>query len=61
MSSVGRYMANPGKEHWKLVEWILHYLRGSLGMCLHFRKYINRVIGYVDSDFTGDLDKRRFR
>jgi hypothetical protein len=26
MSLVSRYMANPGKEHWKAVQWIFRYL-----------------------------------
>ena len=26
---VSRYMANPGKEHWKIVKWILRYLSGT--------------------------------
>ena len=28
MSLVSRYMSNPGKEHWKSVQWIFRYLRG---------------------------------
>ncbi|KAL4559971.1 hypothetical protein LXL04_032119 [Taraxacum kok-saghyz] len=28
VSMVSRYMANPGKEHWKAVQWIFRYLRG---------------------------------
>ena len=59
VSSVSRYMANPGKEHWKAVQWILRYLRGSSEVCLHFKKYRHRVISFVDSDFIGDFDKRR--
>ena len=59
VSSINRYMANPGKEHWKAVQWILRYLRGSSRVCLHFGRCRDRVIGYVDSDFAGDLDKRR--
>ncbi|KAG8503539.1 hypothetical protein CXB51_001508 [Gossypium anomalum] len=30
VSAVSRYMANPGKEHWKAVQWILRYLRVAL-------------------------------
>ena len=29
VSVVSRYMANPGKEHWKAVVWILRYLAGT--------------------------------
>ncbi|KAG8474632.1 hypothetical protein CXB51_031261 [Gossypium anomalum] len=59
VSAVSRYMANPGKEHWKAVQWILRYLRGTTDVCLQFGKTKDRVIGYVDADFAGDLDRRR--
>ena len=59
VSVVSRYMANPGKEHWKAVQWILRYLCGSTDVCLQFGKSRDGVVGYVDSDYAGDLDKRR--
>jgi hypothetical protein len=59
MSVVARYMSNLGKEHWKVVQWIFRYLCGSLSACLYFGKYGNGLIGYVDSDYGGDLDWRR--
>ena len=34
VSAVSRYMANPGKEHWKAVQWIFRYLRNSTDACL---------------------------
>ncbi|KAK5773528.1 hypothetical protein PVK06_049834 [Gossypium arboreum] len=59
VSAVSRYMANPGKEHWKVVQWILRYLRGTTNVCLQFGRTKDGVIGYVDADFAGDLDRRR--
>ncbi|PHT54012.1 hypothetical protein CQW23_08474 [Capsicum baccatum] len=59
VSAVRRYMANPSKEHWKVVHWIFRYLHGSYDICLQFERNRDGVIGYVDSDFAGDLDKRR--
>ncbi|KAG8498715.1 hypothetical protein CXB51_005041 [Gossypium anomalum] len=59
VSGVSRYMANPGKEHWKAVQWILRYLRGTTDVCLQFGRTEDGVIGYVDADFAGDLDRRR--
>ncbi|KAG8474805.1 hypothetical protein CXB51_031510 [Gossypium anomalum] len=59
VSAVSRYMANPGKEHWKAVQWILRYLRGTTDVCLQFGRTEDGVIGYVDADFAGDLDRRR--
>jgi hypothetical protein len=29
VSVVSRFMSKPGKEHWKAVQWILEYLRGT--------------------------------
>ena len=29
VSVVSRYMANPGKDHWQAVRWILRYLSGT--------------------------------
>jgi hypothetical protein len=57
MSLVSRYMSNPGKEHWRAVEWIFRYLRGTTDHCLKFRRTDKGLIGYVDSDYAGDLDK----
>ena len=59
VSAVSRYMANPGKEHWKAVQWILRYLRGTTDVCLQFGRTRDGVIRYVDADFARDLDKRR--
>eukprot|EP00253_Pinus_taeda_P022497 PITA_22497 len=62
MSNVGvvsRYMANPGKEHWSVVKCVLRYLRGTSSYCITYNKSSEFVCGYVESDFAGDLDKRR--
>lgn len=61
-SLVSRYMALPGKRHWEAVKWVLRYLKGAKEASLHYRRNdqaLNEVFGYVDSDFAGDLDKRR--
>ncbi|KAH9651743.1 Integrase catalytic domain-containing protein [Citrus sinensis] len=44
VSVVSKYMANPGQEHWKVVIWVLRYLKGTSD---------------YDADFAGDLDKKR--
>ena len=62
ISVVSRYMANPGKEHWQATKWILRYLRGTANIGLVYDRASTdsgSVIGYVDSDFVGDLDKRK--
>ncbi|KAG8475436.1 hypothetical protein CXB51_032203 [Gossypium anomalum] len=59
VSAVSRYMVNPSKEHWKTVQWILRYLRGTTDVCLQFGRTEDGVIGCVDANFAGDLDRRR--
>jgi hypothetical protein len=52
-------MANPGKEHWNVVQWIFRYLRGTSKACLKFGRTGGGLVGYVDSDYGANLDKRR--
>ena len=59
VSAISRYMEKPNKEHWKAVQWIMQYLCESSSVFLQFGKNRDGVIGYVDSDYVGDLDKRR--
>ena len=59
---VSRFMANPGKEHWKAVKWIFRYLVGTVDKALVFggadfrRNSSNVIEGFVDSDYAGCLD-----
>ncbi|KAL4337997.1 hypothetical protein AHAS_Ahas12G0166100 [Arachis hypogaea] len=57
---VSRFMADSGKEHWNVVKRILKYIKGTLNVALYFGGSEFIVNGYVDSDFAGDLDKRKF-
>nr|GEV94323.1 retrotransposon protein, putative, Ty1-copia subclass [Tanacetum cinerariifolium] len=62
VSVVSRYMHNPGKMHWEAVKCILRYLKGTSNIGLSFEKgraSPNGVVGYVDSDYAGDLDARK--
>ena len=53
------YMKNPGKEHWKVVQWILEYFRGTTSHALHFGGSDSVLQGYVDADMASDKDSRR--
>ena len=53
-------MHNPGKTHWHAAKWILRYILGTVDLGLKFEKNEDSLVtGYVDSDYAGDLDKRR--
>nr|GEV15396.1 Gag-Pol polyprotein [Tanacetum cinerariifolium] len=53
---VSRYMEKPGREHWEAVKRILRYIKGASDVKLCFGDLYLIVAGYVDSDYTGDLD-----
>ncbi|KAH9783217.1 hypothetical protein KPL71_009226 [Citrus sinensis] len=57
--AVSRYMANPGGEHWIDVKRILRYIKRTSDVALCYRGSEFTIRGYVDSDFVGDLDKRK--
>jgi len=56
---VSRYMSNPGKEHCRALKWILRYLKGNSDMVLCFGGMDVQLVGYVGSDFAGDVDSQR--
>uniref|UniRef100_A0A803KS96 Uncharacterized protein n=1 Tax=Chenopodium quinoa TaxID=63459 RepID=A0A803KS96_CHEQI len=56
---VSRFMANLGKIHWEAVKWILRYLKGTIDTGLCFGGDNCQISGSVDSDYAGDLDRRR--
>lgn len=62
VSVVSRYMHDPGKGHWQAVKWILRYLQNTVDVGLTFeqdKSHGQCIVGYCDSDYAGDLDKRR--
>ena len=62
VSMVSRFMANLSYEHWKAIQWIMRYLKGNLEVSLIYGGKDSNghtLIGYVDVDFVGDLDKKR--
>nr|GEX10440.1 retrotransposon protein, putative, Ty1-copia subclass [Tanacetum cinerariifolium] len=63
VSVVSRYLANPDKNHWEAVKWILKYLRGTANVGLVYGtnrgNYVD-VAGFVDSDYAKDPNKCRY-
>jgi ATP-binding cassette subfamily B (MDR/TAP) protein 1 len=52
-------MANPGRKHWNTIKRILRYIKGTSDAVLYYGGLEFTVKGYVDSDFAGDLEKRK--
>lgn len=59
---MSRFMSKPEKAHWEATKWILRYLKGTIDVGLKYTgsDYSKvEVEGYCDSDYAGDLTKRR--
>ena len=62
VSVVSKYMHDPGQGHWQAVRWILRYLQNTLDVGLTFEQdepLGQCIVGYCDSDYASDLNKRR--
>jgi hypothetical protein len=53
----GRYLSNPGMNHWKAAKRVLRYLQRTKNHMLTYRRSDKlEVIGYTDSDFASYMD-----
>ena len=59
VGAVSQYMVNHSREHWIAVKRILRYIKGTLNVALCYGGSNFTVRGYAESDFAGDLDKRK--
>jgi hypothetical protein len=58
---LGRYLSNPGMDHWNIIKWVMRYLQRIKDYMLTYRKSDQlKIIGYSDSDFARCQDSCRF-
>ena len=57
---LGRYLSNPGHDHWVAAKKVMRYLQRTKDFMLVYRRVDNlEVVGYSDSDFGGCSDDRK--
>ena len=60
VNALGRYLSNPGLNHWKAVKKVMKYLQGTKDYMLAYKRSDQlEVTGYSDSDFAGCPDDRK--
>ena len=60
VSVLSRFQSNPGPAHWKAMLHLLAYPKGSINYRItYLRGGDLSPIGFVDADYTGDIDTRR--
>ena len=57
---LGRYLSNPGSQHWKAAKKVLMYLQGTKDLMLTYqRTNILDVVGFYDADFSSCIDDKK--
>ena len=56
VSKLSRFVSNPGDEHWKALETVMRYLKGTTSYEIHYSGYPKVLEGYSDSNWISDAD-----
>src|SRR3954470_22143108 len=59
---LGRYLSNPGVDHWRAAKRVVRYLQRTKDYMLTYKRSESdqlEIIGFSDSDFGGCQDTRR--
>ncbi|XP_058099717.1 secreted RxLR effector protein 161-like [Magnolia sinica] len=57
---LGRYLSNPGMNHWIAVNKVLRYLQRTKDFALTYRRSDHlELVGYTDADFAGCVDSKK--
>jgi hypothetical protein len=55
-----KFLQNPGKEHWTLVQRIVRYIKGTKGLALTYDGKLPMIVtGFPDASWADDLDDRK--
>ena len=57
VSKLSRFVSNPGDDHWKSLERVMHYLKGTMNYGIHYTGYPRVLEGYSDSNWISDADE----
>jgi len=55
----GQFSNNPSRAHWQAVKRVMWYLKGSLKMIIKYNNEEEKIIGYSNADWVGDVTKRK--
>jgi hypothetical protein len=57
MSKLSRFVSNPGDDHWRALDRVLHYLKGTMSLGIHYTGYPTVLKGYCDVNGISDADE----
>jgi hypothetical protein len=50
VSKLSRFTYNPGDDHWRALERVMHYLVGTMDHGIHYSRYPTVLEGYSDAN-----------
>jgi hypothetical protein len=56
VSKLSRFVSNSGNDHWRALERVLRYLKGTMSLGIHYTGYPT-VLGYCDPNRISDVDE----
>jgi hypothetical protein len=56
VSKLSRFVSNLGDDHWCALERVLHYLKGTMSLGIHYTGYPTVLEGYCDANWISDAD-----
>ena len=62
VQNLGRHMQRVGPDHWVAAKRLLRYLNGTRHLGIRFSGNVpdaDKLVGYCDADWAGDVDTRR--
>jgi hypothetical protein len=57
VSKLNRFTSNPGDDHWRALERVMHYLVGTMEYGIHYSGFPAVLEGYSDANWISDLDE----
>ena len=57
VSKLSRYTSNPSDDHWRALERVLCYLKGTMNYGIHYSGHLAVLEGYSDSNWISDIDQ----
>ena len=57
VSKLSRFVSNPGDDHWRALERVMRYLKGTASYGIHYTGYPRVLEGYSDSNWISDADE----
>jgi hypothetical protein len=57
VSKLSRFTSNPGDDHWRAIEHVMHYLVGTMEYGIHYSSFPAVLEGYNDANWISDIDE----